>query len=175
MHGSARSRVASKGALLRGAAPAERRRQMRLEVLHLMAYGPFTARRLEFSQPFTIVYGLNEAGKTSALRALADGLYGIPAQTSDSFIHPYGDLRIGLTLTAGAKRLEFIRRKARLQSLRAADDKSVIEDAQLERLLQGLSRTDFETMFGISHERPSPSIMKNVIRRPYSSRMRSLS
>jgi len=126
---------------------------MRLEVLHLMAYGPFTARRLEFSQPFTIVYGLNEAGKTSALRALADGLFGIPAQTSDSFIHPYGDLRIGLTLAAGANRLDFIRRKARLQSLRAADDKSVIEDAQLERLLQGLSRADFETMFGISHER----------------------
>jgi len=126
---------------------------MRLEVLHLMAYGPFTGRRLEFSRPLTIVYGLNEAGKTSALRALADGLYGIPAQTSDSFIHPYGDLRIGLTLTAGGNRLDFIRRKARLQSLRAADDKSVIEDAQLERLLQGLSRTDFETMFGISHER----------------------
>src|ERR1022692_1199619 len=122
MHGSARPRVAAKGALLRGAAPAERRRQMRLEVLHLMAYGPFTQRRLEFSSAFTIVYGLNEAGKTSALRALADALYGIPAQTSDAFVHPYGALRIGMVLADGANRLEFIRRKARIQSLRASDD-----------------------------------------------------
>jgi len=126
---------------------------MRLESLNLIAYGPFTERHLEFPRAFTIVYGLNETGKTSALRALADGLYGIPAQTSDSFIHPYGDLRIGLTLASGANRLEFIRRKTRQQSLRAADDTSVVQDAELEKLLQGLTRTDFETMFGISHER----------------------
>ncbi|HEX3880511.1 MAG TPA: AAA family ATPase [Bryobacteraceae bacterium] len=126
---------------------------MRLESLNLIAYGPFTGRRLEFPGAFTIIYGLNEAGKTSALRALADSLYGIPTQTSDSFIHPYGHLRIGLTLASGSRRLEFIRRKARLQSLRATDDTSVVEDAELEQLLQGLTRTDFENMFGISHER----------------------
>ena len=126
---------------------------MRLERLDLIAYGPFTQRRLEFSSAFTIVYGLNEAGKTSALRALADGLYGIPAQTSDAFVHPYGGLRIGMVLADGANRLEFIRRKARIQSLRASDDAAVVEDGALEGFLQGLSRTDFETMFGISHER----------------------
>ena len=29
----------------------------------------------------------------------------------------------------------------------------MVEDTELERFLQGLSRVDFETMFGISHER----------------------
>jgi uncharacterized protein YhaN len=126
---------------------------MRLEALDLIAYGPFTRQRFEFSSAFTIVYGLNEAGKTSALRALADGLYGIPLQTADGFIHPYRDLRIGLALADGAHRLEFIRRKANVQSLRGLDDATTVEDSELERFLQGLSRADFETMFGISHER----------------------
>jgi uncharacterized protein YhaN len=126
---------------------------MRLEALDLIAYGPFTRRRFEFPEAFTIVYGLNEAGKTSALRALADGLYGIPLQTSDDFVHPYRDLRIGLALADGAHRLEFIRRKVNVQSLRAPDDVAVVDDGELERFLQGLSRADFETMFGISHAR----------------------
>src|ERR1035441_7763929 len=108
MRRSAGSGVAAEGALLRRAPAAERRREMRPETLDLIAYGPFTQRRLEFSSAFTIVYGLNEAGKTSALRALADGLYGIPAQTSDAFVHPYGALRIGLVLADGTNRLEFI-------------------------------------------------------------------
>jgi uncharacterized protein YhaN len=126
---------------------------MRLEAIDLIAYGPFTRQHLEFPNAFTIVFGLNEAGKTSALRAIADGLYGIPLQTSDDFIHPYRDLRIGLALSDGAHRFEFIRRKANVQSLRGLDDAIAVEDGELERFLQGLSRADFETMFGISHER----------------------
>ena len=101
---------------------------MRLEALDLIAYGPFTRQRLEFPNAFTIVYGLNEAGKTSALRAIADGLYGMPLQTSDDFIHPYRDLRIGLALADGAHRLDFIRRKANVQSLRGLDDATTVDD-----------------------------------------------
>src|ERR1017187_1005129 len=157
MRGSAGSGATAEGALLRRGPAAEGRRKVRLERLDLIAYGPFTQRRLEFASAFTIVYGLNEAGKTSALRALADGLYGVPAQTSDAFVYPYGGLRIGMVLADGANRLEFIRRKARIQSLRASDDAAVVEDGALEGFLQGLSRTDFETMFGISHKRPARS------------------
>jgi uncharacterized protein YhaN len=126
---------------------------MKLEALDLIAYGPFTRQHFGFPSAFTIVFGLNEAGKTSALRAITDGLYGIPLQTSDDFIHPYRDLRIGLALSDGAHRLEFIRRKANVQSLRGLDDATAVEDSELERFLKGLSRADFETMFGISHER----------------------
>ena len=126
---------------------------MRLEALDLIAYGPFTRQHFAFPGAFTIVYGLNEAGKTSALRAIADGLYGIPLQTSDDFIHPYRDLRIGLALADSAHRIEFIRRKANIQSLRGVDDTTSIDESELEHYLQGLSRADFETMFGISHAR----------------------
>jgi len=126
---------------------------MRLEALDLIAYGPFTRQHFAFPGAFTIVYGLNEAGKTSALRAIADGLYGIPLQTSDDFTHPYRDLRIGLALADSAHRIEFIRRKANIQSLRGVDDTTSIDESELEHFLQGLSRADFETMFGISHAR----------------------
>jgi len=125
---------------------------MRLDTLDLIAYGPFTGARLEFACPFTIVYGLNEAGKTSALRALLDGLFGIHAQTPESFVHAYPNLRIGMSLSWNEGRLSFIRRKGNKQTLRGPDDSTVVEDSALERALHGITRDTFATMFGISHE-----------------------
>jgi uncharacterized protein YhaN len=125
---------------------------MRLDALDLIAYGPFTGRRLEFTSPFTIAYGSNEAGKSSALRALLDALYGIPGHTPDAFLHPYNSLRIGIDLSYAGGGLRFVRRKARQQSLRAPDDSRVVEDGVLERALHGIPRGTFETMFGISHK-----------------------
>lgn len=125
---------------------------MRLDTLDLIAYGPFTGARLDFGNPFTIVYGLNEAGKTSALRALLDGLFGIHAQTPESFVHAYPNLRIGMTLSWNGGQLSFIRRKGNKQTLRAPDDSTVVEDTVLERALHGITRETFATMFGISHE-----------------------
>lgn len=125
---------------------------MRLDVLDLIAYGPFPSRRLDFGRSFTIAYGPNEAGKSSALRALQDGLFGIHSQTPESFVHPYPILRIGMTLSWNDGRLTFITRKANKQALRAADDSTVVDDSALERILHGITRDTFATMFGISHE-----------------------
>ena len=52
---------------------------MRLKRLHLKAVGPFTDRTLEFDSKepgLHIIYGPNEAGKSSSLRALKALLYG---------------------------------------------------------------------------------------------------
>ena len=125
---------------------------MRLDVLDLIAYGPFTGARLDFVHPFTIAYGPNEAGKTSTLRALLDGLFGIHPQTPDSFLHAYPNLRIGMTLSSNGGKLSFIRRKANKQALRAADDSTVVDDSLLERALHGITRDTFANMFGISHD-----------------------
>ena len=46
---------------------------MRINRLHLIAYGPFSDTTLDFADrrsAFHLVYGPNEAGKSSALRAL---------------------------------------------------------------------------------------------------------
>jgi uncharacterized protein YhaN len=99
-----------------------------------------------------VIYGPNEAGKSSALRALRHLLYGIPGQSADDFLHPYAKMRIGATIQAGnGDRLEFIRRKGRGNTLRAADDHTVVEDATLHQFLNGVDADLFETMFGIGY------------------------
>jgi len=99
--------------------------------MNLIAFGPFTEKVIAFNSNYPglhIIYGHNEAGKSSALRALQCMLYGFPERISDDFIHPYGKLRIGGTLClSNGKILEFIRRKARVNALRGADDAEVIE------------------------------------------------
>lgn len=87
---------------------------MRLEILDLSAFGPFTHAQLDFSQTnngLHLIYGPNEAGKSSALRAITNLFYGIPAQTSDNFIHEHKALRIGARISnANGDELTFIRR-----------------------------------------------------------------
>ncbi|MGA7979754.1 MAG: AAA family ATPase, partial [Chromatiaceae bacterium] len=61
---------------------------MKLLDLHLLAYGPFTDRHLDLSagrEGLHVVFGPNEAGKSSALRALRSLLYGVPERTQDDF------------------------------------------------------------------------------------------
>ena len=68
---------------------------MKLLDLHLRAYGPFTDRHLDLSagrEGLHVVFGPNEAGKSSALRALRSLLYGVPERTQDDFRHGKTDL-----------------------------------------------------------------------------------
>ena len=76
-------------------------RVVEIRELNLTAFGPFTDRRLDFSPAgggLHIVYGPNEAGKSSSLRGLKALLFGIPARTTDNFLHDNKDLRIAGTL-----------------------------------------------------------------------------
>ena len=129
---------------------------MRILELFLKAYGPFTDCRLIFDQGprgLHIIYGPNEAGKTSALRAVRDMLYGIPERTSDGFIHSNDQLRVGgrVGLSNGSE-LAFLRRKGRKRTLLTFDDSGTLEDSLLDPFLAGVSREVFETLFAIDHE-----------------------
>ncbi|NJL59045.1 MAG: AAA family ATPase [Desulfobacteraceae bacterium] len=128
---------------------------MKLLYLDMIAFGPFTHKRLDFSagnHGLHIVYGANEAGKSSALRSLRYALYGIPERSSDDFIHPRDKLRIGISLSDGnGKHSEFIRRKGRINTLRSSDDVSVIAESELRAFLSGADELMFATMFGIDH------------------------
>ena len=129
---------------------------MKVLLLNLSAFGPFTDTLLDLSegdQGFQLVYGPNEAGKSSALRALRQLLYGIPERSTDGFLHPYSKLRIGGVLQhSDGKRLGFVRRKGRTNTLHAEDDKTVLEGSLLRRFLGEIDASLFITMFGISHE-----------------------
>ena len=130
---------------------------MKILRLHLKAYGPFTDNKLDLSggqHGLHVIYGVNEAGKSSSLRAIADLLYGIPGRTPDNFVHPYPKLRIGAKLQhSDGSILEVVRRKANKNSLFDADDSKPLEDALLDRFLADVDRDLFHMMFGIDHER----------------------
>ena len=70
---------------------------MRFQRLQIPAFGPFTNLDLRFSdQPgdLHVIYGANEAGKSSLLRAMRDLLFGIHDRSTDNFLHDYRELRI---------------------------------------------------------------------------------
>ena len=121
--------------------------------LNLAAFGPFTDRVLAFDGAgLHIVYGPNEAGKSSALRGLKSLLYGIDERTADNFIHANDKLRIhGILLTSDGHELRFVRRKGRKNTLLTPDDE-VLDERVLAPFLSGVSSELFETLFGIDHQ-----------------------
>lgn len=129
---------------------------MRFIRLHLKAYGPFTDQVVDLSEGefgLHVVYGDNEAGKSSSLRAITDLLFGIPMQTSDDFVHPYKKLRIGAELRhSDGTELGICRRKAR-KSLYDQTDSRLLEESELRKFVGQVDRELFHLMFGIDHER----------------------
>ena len=132
---------------------------MKIERLYLKAYGAFSERRLDFADgpDFHVVYGPNEAGKSTTLRALVGLLFGIEERTNDNFVHPHPQLRVGAVLTTASNgRLAVMRRKARKQTLFALDetsgeeqtDRPLAEDT-LVRALGGLDEGLYRALFGL--------------------------
>ncbi len=123
----------------------------------MKAVGPFTETVLELSggkQGLHLVYGPNEAGKSSALRALSHLLFGFPHLSTDSFVHPNDQLRVGGILRrSDGEELEFVRRRGRASTLRGPDDTTVVADDRLAKFLGGLSQESFKVLFGIDHVR----------------------
>jgi DNA repair exonuclease SbcCD ATPase subunit len=61
---------------------------MRIQELRLVAFGPFVDKPLVFDEAgIHVIYGPNEAGKSSALQGLKALLYGIEERTRDNFLH----------------------------------------------------------------------------------------
>ncbi len=130
---------------------------MRLEYLHLEKFGIFDGLRLDLSDQnvrLNIIYGPNEAGKSTVLAAIADLLFGMGHSTPYNFLYPYDSLRIGamITNTAG-QNLEFRRRKTRVKDLIGPTSNNELPDNSLVPFLGGLDRGTFERMFGLNHKR----------------------
>lgn len=127
---------------------------MRLNRLDLIRYGKFTDHMIDFGkaaagQPdLHIVYGLNEAGKSTTLAAYLDLLFGMHAQTPYNFLHPYGSMRIGAQLDIDGLEHELARLKQRSGSL--IDGRgSPVNDALLVGALGGVTRDAYRTMFSL--------------------------
>ncbi|MBE0523054.1 MAG: AAA family ATPase [Methanosarcinales archaeon] len=130
---------------------------MKILQLNLLAFGHFTDTQIDLSkgeEGFHIIYGSNEAGKSSALRALQQMLYGIDTRSSDNFLHHHSKMRIGGVLRhSNGSELDFIRRKGRVNTILAGDTEEVLEESLLETFLGGVDADTFTTMFGIDHSK----------------------
>ena len=128
---------------------------MRLKRLDLRAFGPFTDRTLVFNSSapgLHIIFGPNEAGKSSSLRALKALLYGFDQQTPDNFRHNYDQLLVGGCLENSAgKEIFFQRRKKRIGDL-IDEAGNPIDSDVLASFLHGVEPKIFESLYGIDHD-----------------------
>ena len=130
---------------------------MRLKHLDLIRYGHFTEKSFDLpagKQDIHIVFGPNEAGKSTALCAIEDLLFGIPMQSPYNFLHDYGSMRIGATLENGGASMALLRRKGNKDTLLAPDGTPAAGgEAALRPYLAGADREFFIRMFSLDHVR----------------------
>ncbi|MCA9777220.1 MAG: AAA family ATPase, partial [Candidatus Eremiobacteraeota bacterium] len=125
---------------------------MRFRSMHMPAFGPFTDFEMDFGAPgLQVVFGPNESGKSSSLRAFRALLYGMHRQTTDAFLHPYPKLAIRARLEhSDGSVLDLVRRKGRKDTLKTHEGES-IEEAHLTRFIGNLTEEVFDRLYGLDH------------------------
>ena len=87
---------------------------MRLNELSLEKYGCYSERTIAIPEDagLTVLYGLNEAGKSTCLEAIGDFLFGIPKSSPRGDTYGYPGMRIGAVMRlANGEVLPLRRRK----------------------------------------------------------------
>jgi uncharacterized protein YhaN len=129
---------------------------MKIDMLRLRAFGPFTGKVLDFSgdgHGLHVVFGANEAGKSTALRAVLGLLYGFGHKVEDGWLHDYKNLEVGGSLRlSGGGMLNLTRYKRRKNDLIDDDTGSPLDQLRMDAVLGGMDRGAFEHAFGISHQ-----------------------
>ncbi len=130
---------------------------MRIRKLGLRRYGKFTDGVIDFGErsagapDLHIVYGPNEAGKSTAMSACMDLFYGIQHQSRFNFLHPYPTMRIEAELEIFGTVRSFSRIKLPHNSL-LDDAGNTVADAMLLGEFGGLDRNAYQTMFCLDDE-----------------------
>ena len=129
---------------------------MKIERFTLGAYGHFVDKTLDFSADnfgLHVVFGPNEAGKSTALRGLTCLLYGFGHRAEDAWLHQSKDLAVaGRFRLDQEKTLNLTRYKRRKNDLIDDDTGKPFSQEQLEKYLGKLGREAFRHTYGISHD-----------------------
>lgn len=142
---------------------------MRLNRLDLIRYGKFTGRSLDFGHArpgrpdFHIVYGPNEAGKSTLFSAFLDLLFGIDNRSTYGFLHPYETMRVGGVIETGGRTHTVARIKRKQNSLLGPDDQP-LPDNLFSAALGSIDRATYQMMFSLdddSIEKGGESILKS--------------
>ncbi len=124
---------------------------MRLSKLHLARYGHFTDYKLDFGESadttdLHLVYGENEAGKSTTLSAIVDLLFGMLKQSPYNFVHNYKTMEIGATLHQNGHSIDVKRFKTRLTD----SDNQSLATSIIDT--HGLNRDDFQSRFSFDEK-----------------------
>lgn len=123
---------------------------MRIEQLSLDFFGHFTSKALEFGKAgqtsdFHVIYGPNEAGKTTTMEAYLRLLYGFPHREPYGFQHQRQNLRVSGLLDIGGETRLFTRLPSRTGNLRGEAD-AILPETAIASLLGGLSLDDYRSL-----------------------------
>jgi len=128
---------------------------MKINYLNLQAFGHFTDYHLFFDENknFHLIYGPNEAGKSTILRSISNYLYGFPRQTADAFLHSNAKLRIeGELQRANGEKLQFARRKGQKNTV-LDENNNPLDEKMVAAFLNGITEQQFTNMFALDHVR----------------------
>ncbi|WP_218062230.1 ATP-binding protein, partial [Endobacter medicaginis] len=124
---------------------------MRLQTLDLIRFGHFTDRRFDFgAKPkgadFHIIYGRNEAGKTTTMEGLLRLLYGFrPRNEPYEFRHQRANLRVGATMEIAGGVRSFVRIASGRATLLDGNG-AVLPETALSQCLGGLTESDYRNL-----------------------------
>lgn len=128
---------------------------MRVERLDLIAYGHYRHVPLDLSRPksgLTLVYGPNEAGKSTARRAFLAALFGITARNPDAFFDRPGSLMVGASLSSPRRgTLDFVRQGSGAAATGDGQGAPVPPEA-IEGFLGGVGRDLYLRLFSVGHD-----------------------
>src|SRR6185369_17618646 len=130
---------------------------MRFDRLDLLRYGSLSDLSIPFrpDAKLHIVYGPNEAGKSTLLRALSDLLFGFQNEVAGLHKFEPSILRVGASLTRrDGESIDFRRRKGRKATLVSNSEQEVpLADDILSPFIGGVNRSVFEKAFGMDSAR----------------------
>ncbi|TCQ12625.1 uncharacterized protein YhaN [Rhizobium sp. PP-F2F-G36] len=142
---------------------------MRLSALDLVRYGKFTGKQLDFgtARPgkpdLHLVYGPNEAGKSTLFSAVLDLFFGIEGRSTYNFLHPYPAMRIGATVETGGRSQSLFRVKRQQNTLIDVNDQPLPEGL-LANAFGTVDRATYQLMFSLdddSIEKGGESILRS--------------
>lgn len=123
---------------------------MRIQRLSLDRFGQFTDRHFDFGSrgdrpDFHIIYGPNEAGKTTTMEAALRLFYGFPMRDGYAFKHQRPNLQVSATLDIDGQSRDVTRLPKRSGSLVDANG-TALPEAALSGALAGLSEGDYRQL-----------------------------
>ena len=128
---------------------------MRFAELNLIKYGHFDGCTLTFPSGPTdlqLIYGPNEAGKTTTRSAIRDLLFGFGRRTNQDYRFDRALLRVGAVISDENGQLVIRRRKGDVRTLLDEGDQP-LADNTLTPYLHGYDADAFERMFSLDHAR----------------------